>query len=205
MNLEYERLATPGAHNHERAFAPREHIERAPLRVMQVRSVADRVRDQGIGQTIGVLRRKLAPLFTALFGNALRFVVTAGQNAGIFIELAHEIEVFGRQARAQAGARRGRLHLVEQALHRSAALPLVNLHLERRIDHSIARHERLDFAAMEHDGANLGCAIDHLTRQVVFLDAHGMTGKQAHVARQKTRRGVRAAERRQPRECLDVL
>ena len=205
MNLEYKRLATPGAHNHERAFAPREHIERAPLRIMQVRSVADRVRDQSIGQTVGVLRCKLAPLFTALFGNALRFVVAVGQNVGIFIELAHEIEVFGRQARAQAGARRGRLHLVEQALHRSAALPFVNLHLERRIDHSIARHERLDFAAMEHDGANLGCAIDHLTRQVVFLDAHGMTGKQAHVARQKTRRGVRAAERRQPRERLDVL
>ena len=58
---------------------------------------------------------------------------------------------------------------------------------------------------MEHDGANLGRAIDHLARQVVFLDAHGMAGKQAHVARQKTRRGVRAAERRQTRERLHVL
>ena len=205
VNLEYERLAAPRAHDHERAFAPREHIERPPLRIMQIRSVANRVRDQGSGQTVGVLRRELAPLFTALFGNALRFVVAAGQNAGVFIKLAHEIEVFGRQARAQAGARRGGLNLVEQTFHRTAALPFVNLHLKRRIDHGIARHERFDFAAVEHDGANLGRAIDHLARQVVFLNAHGMTGKQAHVARQKTRRGVRAAERRQTRERLDVL
>ena len=197
VHLERERLAAPRRHDAEHRPSGAQMVEHFLLGIVQ-RAVADDGAHDFPLERFGVGGGPTLPLRAVrgaggLVGlHVLGTMRRVGHKLGVArgVEVGHEREVLRIEARLERAARaRGRKRL-QHGLHRAAAAPLVDLHLERGVHHAVGAHERLDVRAVEHDARHRGAAVGERAREVVLLRAHRTAVRQRHVARQVDGHGM---------------
>ncbi len=212
MHLKRQRLAAPRRHDGQNGAALRQAIEHRALGHVQ-RAVPDDGTHDGRLQRRRILLRLGFPALAVLFPLGLVGVDVCG-NAGVVgaqlgiaggIQVAHEAEVFGIQARRErrAGARGGQG--AQHGLDAAPPVPFVHLHLERGVHHTVGMHEGFDVGAVEHDARHVAAPVGKRAREVVLLGTHRTAARQRHVACQIAGNGVFLAERRESIQLFHVF
>ena len=204
VHLEGQRFAAPRGHDAQRGAPGAQMREDLALRVVQ-RLVADDGTHDGLLERRGVFRGLALPAGAVrragrlvglhVLGAMRRVRAQLGVARGV--QVGHEAEVLGVEAGLQGAAGARGSQRLQHGLHRLAAAPFVDLHLERGVHHAVGAHERFDVRAVEHDARHRGAPVGQRAREVVLLGAHRAAVRQHHVARQVHGHGMLLAERRQ--------
>ncbi len=211
VHLEGERFATAGDHDAKGRTPLVEIVENGSLGRMELALPDERAHDP-VGERGRVLPGGGFPFGAVLLKRALVFLDGVGVVRGIgdqvlvarSVQIGHEALAFGAQARLEPGAGARGADRFEHGLDAAAVAPFVDLHLEGRIDDTVAAHERFDVVAMEHDACHDRATVGHRAREMVALGADRATAQQRDVARQIDRDGMFLAERRERVELGDV-